>query len=136
MSDCFPGNCSCGRIRFEVTAARANVVNCHCSQCRKLNGSPFSTYFVISEKNFNVSEGAEYLSSYAPSDNAVKHFCKVCGTPIFNQNLRYPRLRMVHLGTLNPPEEIKPDVNIFCQSKLSWVSFNCEITSFEKEIEE
>lgn len=134
MSNYFSGNCGCGHIKFEIATSKANIVNCHCNKCRKLNGSPFSTYFVISEKNFKISEGEEYLSSYSPSEKAVKNFCKSCGTPIFNQNMKYPSLRMVHLGVLNSLEEIKPNVNIFCESKLSWVSFNYEIANFEKEI--
>jgi len=135
MSDNISGNCCCGHVKFEITASKANVVNCHCNKCRKMNGSSFSTFFVVSEKVFSIIEGSEYLSSYSTSEDAVKNFCKNCGSPIFNQTLKYPNLRMVHLGALNVLDEIKPNVNIFNQSKLSWVSFNCEIPSFEKEIE-
>ena len=135
MSNYLSGNCGCGYIKFEITASKANVVNCHCNKCRKLNGGSFSTYFVVSGKRFSISEGSEYLSSYSPSEKAIKNFCKNCGTPIFNQNLKYPNLKMVHLGAINTLEEIKPNVNIFCQSMLSWVSFNCKIANFENEIE-
>ena len=129
------GNCGCGCVKFEIKAFKANVVNCHCNTCRNLNGCSFSTYFVVSEKGFSIIEGEKSLSKFSVSENAVKHFCKNCGTPIYNQNLKYPNLRMVHLGAINLKEEIKPNVNIFCQSKFSWVSFACEIPSFGQEIE-
>ena len=135
MSNYYSGNCACGEIKFEIKTSKANVVNCHCNRCRKLNGSSFSTYFVVSEKRFNISEGEECLSKYSPSEKAVKHFCKKCGTPIFNQNLKYPNLKMVHLGAMNFLEEVKPNVNIFCQSRLSWVSLNEEIVNYDQEIE-
>ncbi len=134
MSNQISGNCACGQIKFEIKALKANVVNCHCNTCRKMNGSSFSTFFVISQKGFNIIEGEELLSKFSPSENAVKNFCGNCGSPIYNQNLKYPNLRMVHFGALNLKEEIKPNVNIFCQSKFSWVSFSSDIANFEKEI--
>ncbi len=134
MSHQLSGNCGCGQVKFAIKAAKANVVNCHCNRCRKLNGSSFSTYFVVAEQGFEISEGENYLSDYSSSENARKHFCKQCGTPIYNQNLKYPNLRMVHFGAINFLEEVQPNVNIFCESILSWVALNGEIPSFEQEI--
>ncbi len=135
MSSHFSGSCGCGTINFEVKALRTNVVNCHCNSCRKMNGGSFSTYFVVSQKNFELTAGEDFLSCFSLTENARKHFCKICGTPVFNLNLKYPRLRMVHFGTLNLPAETTPDVNIFCQSKLPWVAFDCEMMNFKQEIE-
>lgn len=136
MSTKINGNCACGEIEFEIMAIKSNVVNCHCNTCRKLNGSSFSTYFVVAEKCFKIKEGEKSLTSYSPSGSAVKNFCQNCGSPIFNQNKKYPNLRMIHFGSLNFNETVNPNVNIFCQSKLPWVALNVEIPNFEKEIEQ
>jgi hypothetical protein len=42
---------------------------------------------------------------------------------------------MVPLGALHPVEKIVPKINIFCESQLSWVAFNCETTDFARGIE-
>ncbi len=136
MSEVYSGNCACGGIQFEIEKTKANVVNCHCNKCRKLNGSSHSTYFVVSGKRFNLKEGNELLKSYSPSEQAVKNFCNNCGTPIFNMNLKYPNLKMVHYGSINFLEEIKPNINIFCQSKLSWVLIDSETANYETEIKD
>ncbi len=131
----FSGHCACGEIKLEIETTKANVVNCHCNRCRKLNGSSFSTYIVVSGKRVMLTKGEEFITSYSPSEYAVKNFCKNCGTPIFNQNLKYPHLKMVHLGAVNTLEEIKPNMNIFCQSRLSWISLDETLANFDREIE-
>ena len=136
MSKIITGSCACGEIEFEVRAIKSNVVNCHCNTCRKLNGSSFSTYFVVAEKCFKITSGEKALTSYFPSDSVVKNFCQKCGSPLFNQNKKYPNLRMIYLGSLNCNEPVTPNVNIFCQSQLPWVLVNAEIPNFEKEIEQ
>ena len=135
MSNYLSGNCGCGRVKLEINAEKANIVNCHCGNCRKLSGSAFATYLVVAEKNFRIAAGAENLSNYRPSEKGVRSFCKNCGAPILVKNLRYPNLRMVPLGALHPVEKIVPKINIFCESQLSWVAFNCETTDFARGIE-
>ncbi len=135
MSRKILGNCACGEITFEIRALNANIVNCHCTTCRRLNGSAFSTYFVVADKCFEITTGEKLLARYSPSETAVKNFCSQCGSPVFNQNSKYPHLRMIHLGSLDMNETINPNVNIFCQSKLPWVVLDREIPCFEREIE-
>ena len=136
MPEFYSGNCACGGIKFEIEKTKGNVVNCHCNKCRELNGGPFSTYFVVPEKRFKLIEGRELLKSYSPSEKAVKNFCGNCGTPIFNLNLKYPTLKIVYYGGINFLEEKKPNMNIFCQSKLSWVEIDTELANYEAEIQD
>jgi hypothetical protein len=35
------GSCNCGSAKYEVSGAVKKVVNCHCTLCRKVNGSAF-----------------------------------------------------------------------------------------------
>ncbi len=135
MSNMLFGNCRCGRVRLEIDAERANIVNCHCGDCRQLSGSAFSTYLVVAAKNFRIAAGADDLTSYRPSEKGMRGFCQHCGSPILVQNQRYPNLRMIPLGVLHPDDELVPKINIFSDSRLSWVAFNCQTTDFAREIE-
>lgn len=121
MSDTMKGSCKCGLIRFTLNPEKHSVVNCHCHDCRKLNGGAFSTYVAVADGHFRLVEGQDKLTRYVVSEKVTKHFCGVCGTPIFNQSTVYPGLTIVPLGALDDTGDFRPGVNIFCDSKLSWV---------------
>jgi hypothetical protein len=125
------GKCSCGAVRYTVNGGVKSIINCHCNLCRSINGAAFSTYAVVSLADFivNCSEGD--LSKYSVTDGAAKHYCAACGTPIFNINVKYPGLAMLHFGTLASHAGLTPAANIFCESKLSWVDSNPQAKSFK-----
>lgn len=68
------------------------------------------------------------------TENARKHFCGKCGTPIFNSNPKYAGLNILHLGSLDLDSfgELKPDVNIYDESKVSWLGILSSLPTFEK----
>jgi hypothetical protein len=111
------GSCACGAIRYRADMDIKNVVNCHCTQCRGMNGSAYSTYAALPESELQV-EGEP--ATYAVTVDASKHFCPTCGTPIFNTNRRYPGACMLYLGTLKDAQDHKPSSNVYCESKLDW----------------
>ena len=122
------GSCSCGTVKFEAAADLRRLVNCHCNMCRKMNGSAFSSYAVIPHKVLALS-GEENVAEYQVTKGATKHFCKKCGTPLFNTNVKYPGVRMLYLGSLEGSAIDAPSVNVFCESMLGWVE---DIGSIEK----
>ena len=42
------GGCLCGAVRYEITGTLRDVVNCHCSKCRRFHGH-FGAYMVESD---------------------------------------------------------------------------------------
>ncbi len=124
------GSCNCGSISFEITAPIKKVVNCHCNFCRRMNGSSFSTYVIVSETDFQILSGNSNLKHHEVSQNGTKFFCNNCGSPIFNRNSKFPGLNIIYLGILDNPSLYKPQVNIFCDTKLGWVDDISNIDSF------
>lgn len=128
------GNCACGAIRYRADTDIKNVVNCHCAQCRSMNGSAYSTYAALPESELQL-EGE--VASYAVTVDATKHFCPHCGTPIFNTNRRYPGACMLYLGTLKDAPAHPPSSNVFCESKLDWTQhlgeLPCYLQGFDSE---
>lgn len=121
MTDDKRGSCGCGSVRFTVTGKIRNVANCHCSKCRKFNGAAFSSYGVVAAADLRFEEGETELTAFRFPAGALRHFCRVCGTPIFNSNPLYPGFYMVHLGAFDQPQELLPRMNIFCDSQLAWL---------------
>lgn len=130
MSDTLHGSCACGLVKFSMDAAKRNILNCHCHTCRKLNGGAFSSYIAVADYNFQWDQGQEVLIKYVVTENVDKHFCRVCGTPIYNKSLKYPGLIIVPLGVLDEVDQLRPSVNIYCDSKLSWVAMQGDTTDY------
>jgi len=130
--DKISGSCNCGAVTYEISGDIRRVVNCHCGMCRKMNGSAFSTYVAVPDASFTLISGATNISSHAVSTNATKSFCNICGTPIYNLNPKYQGLKILHLGSLDNAHQYRPEVNIFCDTKLDWLDDISTITSFEQ----
>ena len=127
------GSCNCGDIRYEVSGDAKNIVNCHCGLCRKMNGAAFSTYVVVLESDFTLLGGE--LRTCSVSDNATKSVCRHCATPILNENPKYKGLTILYLGSLDEPEALVPQVNIYCESQVSWLEEVTQLTSLDQGIE-
>jgi len=115
------GQCHCGAIRYLLKMKPMRVVNCHCNFCRSHTGAPFSTFAAVAQTRFEIEMGEEHLSRYKVGERGIKHFCSQCGTPLFNQNHKFPGLNMVYLGTLANAHNFTPAINVWCDSKLDWV---------------
>jgi hypothetical protein len=125
------GACSCASVKYHADADFRRVVNCHCKLCRKMNGSAFSSYAVIPRK-FLMLSGDENLAEYQVTEAARKHFCRNCGTPLFNSNEKYPGACMIYLGSLEESANHSPSLSVFCESMLGWVEDIGSITRIEK----
>jgi hypothetical protein len=126
------GSCKCSLVKFQVNPDKLKtVVNCHCNLCRGMNGSAFSTYVVVEADGFTILNGNDNLKSFQATANAQKCFCSNCGTPIYNVNPnRYNGLKILYLGTMPDLAAVIPKANIYCESKLEWVTNLDSIKSF------
>lgn len=123
------GGCLCGEIRYKLKSEIRSVVNCHCNFCRAHSGGAFATYAVLTHSDLELIEGESKLSAFE-AEEGRKHFCRTCGTPIFNLNTRYPGLCMVYLGTLAENRDLLPVVNIWCEDMLAWIESIKSMPSF------
>ncbi|MDE2346116.1 MAG: GFA family protein [Gammaproteobacteria bacterium] len=125
------GQCRCGAVEYRATGGIKGLVNCHCELCRSINGSAFSSYVVVALEGLSVGKGRERVSRYQVTDGAVKHYCSTCGTPLFNTNpVRYPGLAMLYLGAVRNHPVLAAPINIYSESKLSWVDAIAEAQNF------
>ena len=52
------GSCACGRVRFEIDAARS-MTHCHCVNCRKLTAASVATYVHVEKDKFRWLAGED-----------------------------------------------------------------------------
>ena len=116
----YKGGCMCGAVRFEISGPLRNVVYCHCSQCRKLHGTPFASNAGVESKHFKFISGEDQLTGYEMVPGLVKSFCKHCGSPIMGRNAKQPDMIRIRLGSIESEITERPSAHIFASSKASW----------------
>lgn len=114
------GECLCGQIQFEITGTIQDIVCCHCSQCRKAQGSAFATNGNVDIADFRFIKGEELLTKYKNNEKGDKYFCQICGSPIMAKFYAKPNKIRIRLGTISGNIDEKIEAHIFVKSKANW----------------
>lgn len=130
-SHIYKGSCLCGKVRFEITGEIQNIIYCHCSQCRKAQGSAFATNGNVDAEKFNFISGKDELTGYESTPGKIKYFCKHCGSPIISKNESSPNKVRVRLGTIESDIIEKPIAHIFATSKANWENITDDLPQYE-----
>ena len=130
-SEIYKGGCLCGKVRFEITGGIRNIVCCHCSECRKAQGSAFATNGVVDTDKFIIKTGREDLTGYQYTAVQTKYFCKHCGSPIMSVNTTRPDVVRIRLGTIESDINEKPTAHIFATSKANWENITDDLPRYE-----
>src|SRR5437764_5407022 len=125
------GGCACGAVRYRLTSDPLFVHCCHCLNCQRQTGSAFVINLLIE------TEHVELLAAYpqpvdVPRDDGTEHRifrCPTCQVAVFSEYGR-PELRFVRGGTLDQPARVTPDVHIFSNSMLIWITLSDSVLAF------
>ncbi|MNZ28207.1 glutathione-dependent formaldehyde-activating enzyme [compost metagenome] len=117
------GSCLCNSVQYEIHGELGPIVMCHCSRCRKANGSAFATNAPVNAADFHLIHGQDALAEYQSSPGVFRVFCGKCGSPLYSRRPAMPELLRLRIGTLDTPIEARPTAHIFVGSKAEW----CEI---------
>lgn len=119
MSKWLQGGCRCGTVRYTVDLSNSFTLNCHCIDCQKHLGAPFSVFTIVPVNQF------EWLSEpggcIAFSDKAVRKFCTKCGTYLKWEGSDESIRAEFNAMTLDNPSEVTVGAEIFTRSRLSWI---------------
>ena len=116
----YSGGCLCGAVRFSIAGPIRNIVYCHCSQCRKAQGSALAANGIVALADFKVTTGTDDLTAFQSSPGKTKFFCSICGSPIMAKNVAKPNDVRVRLGTIESEIVERPIAHIFATSKANW----------------
>ena len=123
------GSCLCAAVRFEIDQSGILLFNfCHCSRCQKRSGSAHTAQLQVAADRFRWIQGTDNRSLYDYSPGVRGSFCSTCGCrlPAFtNQDT----LVAVPAGLLDGDPEVRPEINIHCDSAAAWHDLNESMTS-------
>jgi hypothetical protein len=114
------GRCHCGAIRFEVTGPIQAVGNCHCTICRRVHGTPYSTFAQVARGDLKLTSGADAIRRYRSSEPVERSFCGTCGSHFTFAFDGMPAVLWVAAGALDDHPSLRPAHHMFVRSKASW----------------
>ncbi len=126
------GGCLCGGVRYEITGPLSGALNCHCSMCRKAQGSAFRSRARVGAADFRWVQGEELVAYYESSPGHHRSFCRVCGSPLVSRFDRDPSSYGLALGTLDDDPGVKPKFHIFVAYKAPWHDITDELPQFQE----
>jgi len=117
------GGCSCGAVRYRLTSEPLFVHCCHCLNCQRQTGSAFVVNLLIEADRVQLLAGEPQPVDVPRDDGSAQRIyrCPSCRIAVFSDYGR-PEVSFVRAGTLDDPRGIVPDVHIYTQSKVGWVT--------------
>lgn len=124
------GGCRCGAVRFRAEGEPLWVGHCHCSDCRGVTASPFTTY--AGYRSDQVAFTKTSPKTFTSSPGATRGFCGACGTPISFTGERWPGETHLFVCTFDEPQGLKPALHVQVAQQLPWLHLGDTLPRFER----
>jgi hypothetical protein len=108
--DQFSGGCLCGGVRLVATGQPYRVGLCHCLDCRKQVGAPFSAFAIFPEDAVTITGETRNFGT--------RHFCPRCGSSVFG---RTGDEIEVSLGVFDAPNQFTPTYELWTIRREAWL---------------
>jgi hypothetical protein len=117
------GRCLCGGVTYSADADPVVQAVCHCTDCQRQTGNPFSVIVAVPRTSLRV-EGST-LASFATigedhGGETQRSFCTACGSPLFSIAAVAPELAFIKAGTLDDASWVQPTVEAWTSSAQPW----------------
>ena len=127
------GGCLCGQVRYSSDAEPVFTGLCHCKSCQKATGTAFSVVVAVPTPALTVTGASKVFDGKGDSGQGTHStFCPNCGSPVIGTADIMQGVSMIRAGTLDDPSWLKPAMEIYCDSKMPWVSLTGDHQSFPK----
>lgn len=120
MTNRHEGGCRCGAARYEVALMDANTMVCHCLDCQRHLGAPFSVFTAVPAKQFRWLTAPSGKVTF--SATADRLFCNECGTYLKWEGKQTSSEAEFNSMTLDDPSRITVNEEIFTRSRLAWIT--------------
>ena len=130
----FTGGCACGAIRYESAAAPVLMFHCHCQDCQRASGGPFSSYVIVPKEAFKLTQGSPRFHE-SPSERGGKThrgFCPDCGSPIMVKTDAAPQIVAIRPASLDDPSWFNPQMDTWTVDAHPWDQMSPALVKFEK----
>lgn len=125
------GSCICESVVFTLEGEPFDIVQCHCSKCRKSSGSSADAMITVDKNKFSWIEGQDFVKVYKGNSGSQRSFCQNCGTslPVLDGEKYW-----VPAGVLNGEYEARVKAHIYVGSKTSWDEIGGDAPQYQENI--
>lgn len=126
------GHCLCGAVTFEYQGPVGPISLCHCSQCRRAQGSAFSASAPVQKVHFQLLSGEQQIREFESRPGKFRAFCGQCGSPLYSRVDAIPGILRLQVGLVNEPLGKGAESHIFVGSKSDWFTITDDLPQYEK----
>ena len=102
---------------------------CHCDDCRRATGGAYVPWFGVKPDQFKVTRGE--ITEHESSPGTWRGFCERCGASLTFRGDDWNDIAIT-IASLDDPNAITPESNVFLSERLHWVRFNEDMRNYEK----
>lgn len=128
------GGCACGAIRYNTTAGPILMLHCHCRDCQRASGGPFSAFVLVPTEAFTLVQGSLRFHASPSEAGGQTHrgFCLECGSPVQVITDSQPGIVAIRAASLDDPSWFNPQMNVWTSDAHPWDQMNPTLPKFEK----
>ena len=116
------GRCACGEVRLEIDVPAFWAWHDHSAASRRAQGCAYATYVGCWKSRCRVLQGAERITRYEePETGAARSFCSRCGTPLFYERLRAPKMVDIPRALFETRTGREPLYHLALHEKAEWI---------------
>jgi hypothetical protein len=117
------GRCLCGGVTYSADAEPVVQAACHCTDCQRQTGNPFSVVVAVPSTAFEAK--GETLASFSTigedhGGETQRNFCSACGSPMFSVAAVAPEMVFIKAGSLDDASWVEPAVEAWTSSAQPW----------------
>jgi len=120
------GGCLCGAVRYECQAEEDAASYCHCDDCKKATGGPYTVGLLTEAVDLKLLSGQlrGYTSIADSGRRITREFCPECGSPLFTRAEKLPGQVFIKAGSLDEPGRVKPGCQTWTKCAVSWAAID------------
>lgn len=127
------GHCHCGAAQFTFDAAPVATFYCHCNDCQRTTGSPFSVELMVPSETFAITGELATYTVTGDSGGAVhRRSCASCASGLFLECDSDPGFVFVKAGALDDQAAVRPEMHIFVSAKQPWVTIADDLPQYDR----
>jgi hypothetical protein len=128
------GGCLCGAVRYEIRGPLRDVINCHCSKCRRFHGH-LGAYTSVKREQLVLAraESLKWFRSVTDeTPNVHRGFCAECGSSLFWDPRGGGTNIAVAAGSLDEPTGLKTVGHIWVSQKADYFDITDDLPQFAR----
>jgi hypothetical protein len=115
------GACVCGAVRFEIDVPAVWAWHDHSRASRHAQGCAYATYVGSWKSRFRMLAGEDLVSRYEdPETHTLRSFCGRCGTPLFYERPRSPKIVNIPRALFASRTGREPRYHMYLDQMADW----------------